>query len=259
LAPVPPVFKRLLPDLADVDAGEQLSSLRDELRPLAERPATLANFAVTADGRVAFGGRSGALGDDGDRALFHELRGRVDAVLAGIGTLRAERYGRMIAAPERRAARVAAGLAPEPLACVISRSGRNLPLEVPLFAEPEARIVLFSPVAPELAGVRAQVEVITLDSQAEPLGAALRVLRNDYAVRSLLCEGGPTIFAALLHEGLVDELFLTLTPKLAGGDSGPALTAGPPLAELQQMRIAWLLARNQSLYLRYQLVGEDRR
>ena len=59
----------------------------------------------------------------------------------------------------------------------------------------------------------------------------LRHLRSDYGVRTLLCEGGPTLFGALLTEDVVDELFLTLAPKLAGGGSGPTITSGPELAE----------------------------
>ena len=61
----------------------------------------------------------------------------------------------------------------------------------------------------------------------------MRRLRSDYDVRSVLCEGGPTLFGALLQEDLVDELFLSLAPKLTGGGSAPSITTGPALAELR--------------------------
>jgi 5-amino-6-(5-phosphoribosylamino)uracil reductase len=251
-----PRFRRLLPEPGEIDAGGLLASLRTELPASTDRPYTIANFVVSADGRAAFRGRSGPLGDDGDRALFHALREQADAVLAGTGTLRTERYGRLIRDAERRARRTAAGLEAEPLAAVISRSGTRIPLEIPLFAEPAARILLFSPTEPELAGVRAGVQFARTDpARAHPLRDVLRALRLEHDVRLLLCEGGPTLFAALLRERLLDDLFLTIVPKLAGGDSGPALTgAGPPLSELAQLRIVWLLARRDSLYVRYGLL-----
>ena len=61
-----------------------------------------------------------------------------------------------------------------------------------------------------------------------PLDAVLHTLRRDHGVETLLCEGGPTLFGALLRAGLVDELFLTLAPSLVGGASGPAVVSGPP-------------------------------
>jgi len=248
-----PVFRQLHPEGAPLDAESLLADLRDERWP-AERPHTIANFATTADGRVAFGGRSGPLGDDGDRALFHSLREQADAVLAGTRTLRTEHYGRLIPSLERRERRRAAGLAEEPLACVISRSGAQLPLDIPLFAEPSARVVLFTPVAPDLSAVTAAVSVHLTDPQrVDPLHTALRVLAEEHGVRLLLCEGGPTLFASLVREGVADELFLTLVPKLAGGDSGPSVTAGPPLRELAPLRPVWMLEREGSLYLRYRL------
>jgi riboflavin biosynthesis pyrimidine reductase len=251
---VDPAFRRLLPEPGDYSAVELLASLRQQVAAPADRPYTLVNFASSTDGRIAFGGRSAPLGDDGDRALFHALRAQADAVLAGTGTLRAERYGRLIADEETRAGRRAAGLADEPLACVISQSGAHLPLEIPLFGEPSARIVLFTPSMPDLTGVRADVTVSLTDpTRTDPLRHALGVLASEHGVRLLLCEGGPTLFGALLRERVVDELFLTIAPKLAGGDSGPSVTAGPPLDELEPLRVAWLLERTNSLYLRYLL------
>jgi riboflavin-specific deaminase-like protein len=249
-----PSFRRLLPEPAQGSAEELLASLRDHLSSRGDRPYTLVNFAASADGRIAFGGRSAPLGDEGDRALFHALRARADAVLAGTGTLRAERYGRMIPNEQTRAHRRAIGLAEEPLVCVISQSGTHLPLDIPLFAEPSARVVLFTPSEPDLESVSAQVTVTRTDpDRTDPLRFAMSGLASQHGVRLLLCEGGPTLFASMLREGLVDELFLTIAPKLAGGDSGPSVTSGPPLAELSPLRVVWLLERQDSLYLRYML------
>ena len=84
------------------------------------RPYLLLNMIATADGRASLGGRSGPLGNRADRELFHALRTVVDAVMAGAGTVRAERYGPIVRAPERRRARRERGLEEEPLACIVS-------------------------------------------------------------------------------------------------------------------------------------------
>jgi 5-amino-6-(5-phosphoribosylamino)uracil reductase len=185
--------------------------------------------------------------------MFHGLRESVDAILAGTNTMRDESYGRLVRDPERRGRRAAAGLSPDPLAVVVSRSGA-VPTEIPLFQDPDSRIVVFGPNGPdglELPEVPAQVELIRLDPGRLTLTTALRRLRAEHDIRSLLCEGGATMFGALLHEDLTDELFLTLAPKLAGGGEGPGLTSGPALPELRELRLVWALEREQTLFLRY--------
>ncbi len=247
------VYHQLLPAPAEVDADTLIAGLKLDVEAAADRPYTLVNFVATVDGSASSRGRSGGIGDEGDRGIFHALRERVDAVLAGTGTLRTERYGRMLGKAERRQRRLEAGRTAEPLACVITRSG-ELPLDIPLFAEPEARMVVFSPAPVDLAGVPAQVQVELYDAGAEhSLTQIMRSLRETHAVGSLLCEGGPSLFSSLLHEQLVDELFLTVAPKLSGGSADPSITTGDPLPELAQMRLVWLLERNDSLYLRYRL------
>jgi riboflavin biosynthesis pyrimidine reductase len=249
------VYRQLLPAPAEVDADTLITGLDLDADARTDRPYTLVNFVATADGGATFQGRSGGIGDDGDRALFHALRERVDAVVAGTGTLRAERYGRILGKPERRRRRLDAGRPAEPLACVITRSG-VLPLDIPLFAEPDARVIVFSPMPIDLSGVAAQVQVELYDAGAErPLAQIMRSLRQAHAVGSLLCEGGPSLFHSLLHEQLVDELFLTVAPRLAGGSTELTITRGHPLLELAELSLAWLLERDDSLYLRYRLAG----
>ena len=245
-------FRQLLPEPGTVEIEALLDSVRATGGEDSGHPHTIANFVSSADGRATLASRSGGLGDDGDRAVFHGLRERVDAVLAGTRTLRTERYGRIISKPERRARRIARGLPPEPLACIITRSG-DVPFDIPLFAEPEARVVIFAPRALDTGGCAAQVEVIELDLAELTLTMALRRLRADFGVRLLLCEGGPTMFGALLHEHAVNELFLTIAPKLAGGGNGPTISAGPELADPQRIELKWLLERNGSLYHRYEV------
>ncbi len=249
--PLPPL-RRLFPAPGAIDVRSLVAELDLEPRALVDRPYTIVNFVASADGHAAFRGRSRWLSDEADRELFHGLRERVDAVMAGTGTLRAERYGRMVRDPERRERRAASGLHPEPLSVVFTRSG-DVPTGIPLFTDPGSRVVVFTPAALDSSGLAAAVDLVRLDPGELTLTTMMRRLRSAYDVRTLLCEGGPTLFGALLQENLVDELFLSLAPKLTGGGTAPAITAGPELAELCAMSLVWALELDGALYLRYAL------
>jgi riboflavin biosynthesis pyrimidine reductase len=202
----------------------------------------IANFVASVDGRAAFDGRSAPLSDEGDRALFHALRERVDAVMVGTGTLRTERYGALIRDEDACRRRIERGLDPQPLACLVTRSGA-LPLDIPLFSQP--RVLVFAP--EPIDGV----QTVTVEATELTLTAVIGRLRADHGVRSVLCEGGPTLFGSLIHEGLVDELFLTLAPKLAGGGSAPTISSGAELAEPAPLALRSLLERSGSLFFRF--------
>lgn len=248
---------QLLPTERQIELLDLLAELELGERGPDDRPHTIVNFVASADGRAAFQGRSGQLGDSTDRQMFHGLREQVDAVMAGTRTVGMERYGRVIRDGERRERRLRAGRSAEPLMCLVSRSGR-IPTEAPLFSEPEARVVVFAPPGVSIEHVEARVEVVALDPGEMTLTTALRTLRADFGIRSLLCEGGPTLFGGLLEERLVDELFLTLAPKLTGGGTEPTISNGPELAELMQLELLWALEHDHSLYLRYGVVPTPR-
>ena len=79
------------------------------------------------------------------------------------------------------------------------------------------------------------MDVVRLDPGELTLTTMMRRLRSAYDVRSLLCEGGPTVFGALLQEDLVDELFLSIAPKLTGGGRSRRRSPnGPPLVEMRR-------------------------
>lgn len=86
------------------------------------------------------------------------------------------------------------------------------------------------------------------EGQPADLPALLRSLREE-GVATLLCEGGPRLHGSLQQLGLVDELFLTIAPKLAGGGA-PRILEGelPAVADLS---LAWLLEEDGELYARY--------
>lgn len=80
-------------------------------------------------------------------------------------------------------------------------------------------------------------------------GALLRSLREE-GVRALLCEGGPTLHGSLQAAGLVDELFLTIAPKLSGGGAPPRILEGE-LDGVVSLELAWLLEEDGELFARY--------
>ena len=233
---------------------ELLAGLDLAARAAGDRPYTIVNFVASADGHAAFHGRSRWLSDDADRELFHGLREHVDAVMAGTGTLRTERYGRLVRDPERRQRRAESGLSPDPVGCIISRSG-DVPTDIPLFADPNSHVVVFAPSEIETSGLAARVDVVRLDPGELTLTTMMRRLRSDFDVRTVLCEGGPILFGALLREDLVDELFLSIAPKLTGGGSAPAITAGPELSDLRVLSLVWALELDGALYLRYSVTS----
>jgi riboflavin biosynthesis pyrimidine reductase len=224
-------IRRLTPDARILEAARALDDLRLGDAAPDDRPYVVANMVTSADGRATLDGASAGLSGPADRALFHALRGQIDAVLAGTGTLRAERYRRLILQPERREERRARGLAPDPLAVVLSRSG-DLP-DIELLTDPE------------------QPRAVFTGDDADP-ASALRRLRQEHGVRSLLCEGGPTLLGSLFAAGLVDELFLALSPVVVGGD-GPRTVVGPAFHPPVTLELVHLLEHDDMLFTRYRI------
>jgi riboflavin biosynthesis pyrimidine reductase len=212
-------------------------------------------MVATADGRATLAGRSGPLSTRADRELFHGLRAAVDGVLVGAGTVRTERYGRLIPDASVRRLRLERGLTDEPLACIVS--GRlALDEKIPLLAEPAARVAILTASAASLPASGAQLDYIRAGSEGRlDLPAAVGELGERLGVGSLLCEGGPHLAGQLLSAGLVDELFLSVAPKLVGGEpsGGEALRilAGVELDPPAELELLGVLQADSYLFLRY--------
>jgi riboflavin biosynthesis pyrimidine reductase len=247
--------------LAEVLGGISFATLPD-------RPFVLLNMICSVDGRATIEGRSGPLGNRADRELFHGLRTLVDGVMIGARTLRTERYNRIIADAPSRTRRLASGLGEEPLACVVSAS-LALDPRIPLLADSDARVAIVTPSSESIPRPAARVYYVRAarDGQLD-LRAALGALRDRFAVRVLLCEGGPHLASELVASGLVDELFLTIAPKLvaggvesdlAGAGHQPAegaaisILSGPALDPPRVLKLRSLLESESYLFARYAL------
>jgi riboflavin-specific deaminase-like protein len=245
-------LRRLHPEPGELTPEEATTGLRfHELAP-PDRPWLVLNMVATLDGRIAIDGRSGAIGNEADREIFHGLRTQADAVMVGAGTIRTERYGRMVRRPDRRDRRVAEGLEADPLSIVVS-ARLHLPEDLPLLQDEHSTVAILTASDDELPPTPARVHHLRGPAGSElELRPLLERLRAEHGVRSILCEGGPSLNESLLREGLVDELFLALAPKLAGGPQFTMLT-GDPLAEPLLSELVSLYEHESSLFGRYRL------
>ena len=226
---------------------EWLRELRPHERAPDDRPFLYLNMVSSTDGRATFEGRTEGLGSEADTLLLTELRALADAVLVGTGTVRAEGYGRMVRNAERVARREAAGLAATPAAVLISRSG-DIPWDAGLFAAADQPVIVYTGADVVPPDVAAPVELVRLE---HPAPRAVTADLRARGVRSLLCEGGPTLNSGLLAAGVVDELFLTLSPLISDEPGALRIVEGAGLPAPVRLTLEWALRHDDELFLRY--------
>lgn len=200
------------------------------------RPGVRVNMVATVDGATAVEGRAKGLASEADRHLFHLMRSLADVIMVGAETMRAERY---------RPAAV-------PIA-VVSRSCA-FDWSSPFFREASSRpIVLTVAQAPEENVQRARelADVVVVgDSTADAGEAVAELGRRGF--RHVLCEGGPTFNAHLARARVLDELCLTVSPLLAGGQAKRVLAGADLLPHLPLVLVS-LCEEDGSLFFRYRL------
>jgi riboflavin biosynthesis pyrimidine reductase len=205
--------------------------------PHSNRPFVVANFVETIDGVVSFRipGRSGGAeisgGSAEDRFVMGLLRSVSDAVLIGSGTLHGDPGHVRIPAfiyPEAKdlyaELRRKLGKPSLPLNVVLTASGK-IDLDEPTFHTeglPTA-IVTTKEGASRIASDHGDISHITVRSTGEAVcttpAAVLKILADEFGIRLLLHEGGPATFGQFLAANMIDELFLTLAPQIAGRQS----------------------------------------
>jgi riboflavin biosynthesis pyrimidine reductase len=238
--------RRLAPDAGPTSIAEQLDAYRPWDEPPPGRPHLALNFAGTLDGRASIDGRSGKIGSHTDTEMLLGLRQRFDAVMIGAGTMRVERYGRVIPKPEKRQAREALGLPGDPLMVIVG--GLDLPWDAGLFTDGGGEVLLFTNDEGDPPATATPVEVVREPDGRVDMTKALRHLREQRGIRAVLCEGGPRLHSQLQAADLADELFLTIAPKLVG--AGPSILEGA-LPEVVELELAWLLQEGPELFARY--------
>ncbi|MRH29377.1 pyrimidine reductase family protein [Microbacterium sp. SYP-A9085] len=184
-------------------------------------PSLRMNFVASVDGAVSLHGRSGTLGGQTDRALMEVLRAMADVILVGAGTVRVEGYGGVQPTAEDAAWRRTHGLSPAPRLAVVS--GRlDLSPDDSVFADATSRpIVVTRASAPhERREALAEVaDVLVCGDATVDLGLMVAEFAAQ-GMTQVLSEGGPHLFGSLLDADVVDELCLTLAPRVVGGGAG---------------------------------------
>lgn len=243
-------MRRLWPEPGEVDDVHAMVAGAARPAPT-RRPWLLVNMITSLDGAVTVDDRSGGLARPADKTMFSALRAVGDVVLAGAGTVRAEGYGPPRASAATRAARTQRGQRPAPRLGIVSRS-LAFDLTAPLFAEAAVRpYVLTCDAAPAalLEATSAVAEVVVAGGESVDLAAALAAL-HDRGERTITCEGGPHLNAALVEADLIDEWALTLSPLLVGGDALRAVAGRPGVAP-RELELDWVLEGDGLLLTRW--------
>jgi len=179
------------------------------------------NFVSSADGAVALHGRSGTLGGRTDRALMEVLRGMADVIVVGAGTVRVEGYGAVTPTAEDAAWRREQGLPAAPRLAVVSGE-LNLSPDDAVFAEAAGRplVVTRASSPADRRAELAQVADVVVCGDATVDLTQMVAHFTDQGMPQILSEGGPHLFGSLLDADLVDEVCLTVAPRLVGGGAG---------------------------------------
>ena len=220
---------------------------------VAGRPYVIMNMVSTVDGKAALGGTAAGIGSRTDARLMRQVRAAVDAVMHGAGTLRSELVDPRVD-PVRSRERVARGLSPQPLAVAVSASLDLDPASRFLVNGPSGTVILTSSRASAERQQRLAPYATLLihDGPTVDLAAALRRLHDELGVRRLLSEGGPTLNQHLLDAGLLDEVFWTIAPKLAGGRGRATIDADAPAVRIAaRLDLVSLHEHDGELFARY--------
>jgi riboflavin-specific deaminase-like protein len=211
----------------------------------------IANMVSSADGRAAVGGKASGIGGAADRIVMRNLRAQVDAVMVGAGTLRAERLSLGLDETVR---------GPQPLAVVLTASG-DLPVLTNLVPQEGQDVLVIC--AETSAGtfegtLYDEAEVLRVPRAPDgylDLEQALRTLKRERGIGRLLVEGGPRLNGALISRGLLNELFLTVAPKLLGtaaaSDTRTIIEGNLPAPE--PLRLVSVHLAGGEIFLRYAL------
>lgn len=224
-------------------------------------PFVFVNVAMTADGKIAPANRHfEPFSSRRDRLLMYELRSCADAVMSGARTLDlnpvklgngGEIYTRM---------RLNRRLAEHPVRIVVSGRATIDP-DAEIFKHRFSPIiVLVSRNAPKLRlnQLRAQADhVVAFGKQEIDFVEALRWLRREWNVQSLLCEGGGEVNGALFKAGLVNQCYVTLCPVIFAGRDAPTPADGvgvQTLNDATQLKLRRMKRVGDEFFLVYDVV-----
>lgn len=207
----------------------------------AGRPFLAINMVASVDGRATLKGSAVGIGSSADHRLLFELRAEADVVLHGAGTVRADPLSARVPQDlsEQRAARSQTA---QPLGAILTRSG-NLPVRHPYY---DSSTLIYVCSDKTVLVSAPTVEVARIQNVRDMIDDLWR-----RGVRRILCEGGPTLNSMLFQERLIDEIYLTIAPKLFGGEDPLTIVKGPRFDPMLRLELRSLVEINSELFLRY--------
>ncbi|WP_322796464.1 RibD family protein [Tepidiforma sp.] len=226
----------------------------------AERPYVIINMVMSVDGKVVVDGTEQGIGSPIDQRLMRELRTHADVVLNGAETLRVSGSSSRLGDPALEQLRIARGKPRLPIAATVSASG-DLPLDRAFFTanDFEAVVYLDESAPPErIDAVHATGRPVVLLPARDGLSVMLAHMRHELGAGLLLCEGGPTLNAGLFALDAVDELFITIGPRVIAGRDSLTPVEGPlafTRETMKQLELAWAVPSETTaeLYCRYRV------
>ncbi len=219
------------------------------------RPFVTANFALTADGRIRTRNHTPAdFSSKRDKRRLVQIRAGCDAVLVGARTLASDTMTMGIPGIREKK---------PPLRVIVSNSGR-IAASLRVFQKPGAPIVIFTTQkmpAKTRDALAPFADIFLHETPTVDLPLALAILRADYGVKRLVCEGGGTLLREFAAHDLLDEIHLTLCPILFGGSAAPTLTgvAGKFLPKSTHLRLVEMRTVGEECFTRWSVVGGTRR
>lgn len=221
-------------------------------------PYVQVNFVASADGAATISGRSRGLSSPADKKVFALGRDLADVVLVGAGTAVAEGYRGVKRTEVRTERRARLGLSQVPPVAVVTGRG-SVPPSSPLITDAVAPTIVLTSEASTLAWRKeiaaAGADVIVAGTERVDVASALSALRDRGLLR-VNCEGGPTLFADLQAAGAVDQLCLTIAPRLAGAGAVRIADGRPSVAPMD-LSLESVLSDEGFLLLRYRRVAAD--
>ena len=231
------------------DFGALVEQLLRNPPGTAARPYLACNLISTLDGRATLGGSTERLGFHTDARVVMRLRTFADVVVIGAGTMRVERYDRIVPVPRLRAYRAQIGLPDDPLTVIVTDS-MDLPWSAGMFTDGNGEVLLATSSSLSPPSTATRVETLRFPGGVD-LSALLDTLAAERGARAVLCEGGPTVLNGMIEAGIADDLFLTLNPVLTG-DGERGLLRGP-LRSPVPAELAWALEADGELFTRWRL------
>jgi len=224
-------------------------------------PFLLVNMAMAADGKIATANRAvSSFGSRRDQNHLLQLRATADAVMAGARTVDLNAINMGPGPTKYRRLRLKRGLAEFNVRIIVSRSGTVNP-RAEVFQRQFSPIIIFTTrraTAARLKELRAvAAEVRICGAKEINFPRALRWLRAKWRIKRLLCEGGGELNDALFRAGLVNQLHLTICPKIFGGRTAPTIADGlgaGSLARATQLALESARRQGDEMFLVYSVL-----